>query len=53
MKIAWNVWRPRLGYGAFTLVAFLLSLRWTFPADAVKQRLVVEAAAQGLSLIHI
>jgi len=46
-KIAWNVWRPRLGYGAFTLVAFLLALRWTFPADAVKQRLVVEAAAQG------
>lgn len=47
MKIAWNVWRPRLGYGAFALVSFLLALRWTFPSEAVKQRVVLEAAAQG------
>jgi type II secretion system protein N len=47
MKIDWNVWRPRLGYAAFALVSFLLALRWTFPADAVKQRLILEAAAQG------
>ncbi len=47
MKIDWNVWKPRLAYGAFTLVAFLLALRWTFPADAVQQRLVLEAAAHG------
>ena len=47
MKIDWNRSRPRLLYAAFTLVAFLLALRWTFPADAVKQRIIVEAAARG------
>jgi type II secretion system protein N len=47
MKIDWNRSRPRLLYGAFTLVAFLLALRFTFPADAVKQRIILEAAARG------
>lgn len=47
MKIDWNRSRPRLLYGAFTLVAFLLALRFTFPAEAVKQRIIVEAAARG------
>jgi type II secretion system protein N len=47
MKIDWKVWRPRLGYAAFALVSFLLALRWTFPAEAVKQRLILEAAALG------
>ncbi len=47
MKIDWNVWKPRLGYGAFALAAFLVALRWTFPADAVKQRLLIDAAASG------
>jgi type II secretion system protein N len=47
MKIDWKLSRPRLLYGAFTLVAFLLALRFTFPADAVKQRIIVEAAARG------
>jgi type II secretion system protein N len=47
MKIDWNRSRPRLLYAAFTLVAFLLALRFTFPADAVKQRIIVEAAARG------
>lgn len=47
MKIDWKVWRPRLAYAAFTLLAFLVALRLTFPADAVKQRLVLEAAARG------
>lgn len=46
-KVDWNVWRPRLAYGAFALLSFALALRWTFPADAVKQRLVLEAAARG------
>jgi type II secretion system protein N len=45
--IDWTVWRPRLGYGAFALLSFALALRWTFPADAAKQRLVLEAAARG------
>lgn len=47
MKIDWNRSRPRLLYGAFTLLAFLLALRFTFPADAVKQRIIVAAAARG------
>ncbi|WP_242339609.1 type II secretion system protein GspN [Anaeromyxobacter sp. SG66] len=47
MTIDWNRWRPRLLYGAFTFAAFLLALRLTFPADAVKQRIVLEAAARG------
>jgi type II secretion system protein N len=46
-KIPWSVWRPRLAYGAFALLSFALALRWTFPADAAKQRLVLEAAARG------
>ena len=48
MKIHWKPSRPHLLYGAFTLVAFLVALRLTFPADAVKQRIVLEAA----SLLH-
>jgi len=47
MKIDWNRSRPRLLYGAFTLAAFLLALRFTFPAEAVKQRIILEAAARG------
>jgi type II secretion system protein N len=50
MKIDWKLWRPRLGYGLFTALAFLLALRVTFPADAVKQRLVLEAAARGWTI---
>jgi type II secretion system protein N len=46
-EIDWKVWKPRLGYGVFALVAFLLALRWTFPVDAVKQRLILEASARG------
>lgn len=47
MKVDWTVWKPRLGYGAFTLLAFLLALRWTFPSLAVKERLILEASARG------
>jgi type II secretion system protein N len=47
MKLDWTVSKRRLAYGAFTVVAFLLALRLTFPADAVKQRVLLEAAARG------
>jgi type II secretion system protein N len=43
----WTLWRPRLAYGAFALVAFVLSLRWTFPAEAMKERLIMEAGRRG------
>src|SRR5512143_1802630 len=46
-KLDWNVWKPRLAYGGFTLLAFLLALRWTFPAEAVKERLIYEAGLRG------
>ena len=46
-KVDWDVWRPRLGYGAFAVVAFLLALRWTFPAEAVRERLILEAGLRG------
>ncbi len=39
--------RPRLAYGAFALIAFLLALRWTFPAEAVRERLILEAGVRG------
>ncbi len=47
MTDRWNRWRPRLLLGAFFLLAFLLALRATFPAGAVRQRLAAEAAARG------
>ncbi len=50
MKIDWNLWKPRLLYGGFFTLAFLVALRWTFPAEAVKERLILEAAAQGWQL---
>lgn len=46
-KLDWNVWRPRLAYGGFALLAFLLALRWTFPAEAVRERLILEAGLRG------
>jgi type II secretion system protein N len=49
-NIDWSVWKPRLLYGGFFLVALLLALRWTFPSDAVLERLSVEAAARGWHL---
>jgi type II secretion system protein N len=46
-KLDWTVWKPRLPYVGFTLLAFLLALRWTFPAEAVKERLIYEAGLRG------
>jgi type II secretion system protein N len=46
-KIDWNVWKPRLAYVGFTALAFLFALRWTFPAEAVKERLIYEAGLRG------
>lgn len=39
--------RKYAAYTALFLVAFLVALRQTFPAEAVRERLVLEAAAQG------
>lgn len=47
LSVDWTVWRPRLAYAAFALVAFVLALRWTFPSGALRERLVAEAAARG------
>lgn len=46
-RIDWTAWRPRLAYGAFALLAFLLALRWTFPAEAVRERLILELGVRG------
>ncbi len=46
-KLDWTVWKPRVTYGGFTALAFLLALRWTFPAEAVKERLIYEAGLRG------
>lgn len=50
MTIDWKLWKPRLGYGAFAALAFALALRFTFPAEAVKERLIYEAGAQGWTI---
>jgi type II secretion system protein N len=47
MKLDWTLWRPRLAYAAFAVVAFALSLRWTFPSEALKERLIIEAGRRG------
>jgi type II secretion system protein N len=53
--IDWKVWKPRLAYGGFTVLAFLLALRWTFPAEAVKERLIYEAGLRGwqIDVAHV
>ncbi len=47
MAPAWMKNRTNLLYGGFAVLAFLLSLRWTFPSEAVKERLIYEAGAAG------
>ncbi|HET8539678.1 MAG TPA: type II secretion system protein GspN [Anaeromyxobacter sp.] len=46
-KLDWALWKPRLAYGGFTALAFLVALRLTFPAEAVKERLIYEAGLRG------
>jgi type II secretion system protein N len=40
-------WKLRAAYAAFFVLAFLFALQRTFPSEAVKERLILEAAAQG------
>jgi type II secretion system protein N len=40
-------WQRWTAYAVFGLVAFGLALRQTFPSDAVKERIILEAAAAG------
>ena len=47
MKIDWSRRKIVAAYAAFAVVAFVLSLRWTFPAEAMKDRLVMEAGQRG------
>ncbi|MGC3997889.1 MAG: type II secretion system protein GspN [Anaeromyxobacter sp.] len=46
----WLGRKPRLLYGAFVAIAFIVSLRLTFPSEAVKERLVYEVGRQGWQL---
>jgi type II secretion system protein N len=50
MHVDWNVWKPRLLYGGFFALAFALSLRLTFPSEAMKERLIVEAGERGFQV---
>jgi type II secretion system protein N len=43
-------WKVLLGYAAFAVVAFVLGLFVTFPYDAIRSRLVTEAAQAGLAV---
>ncbi len=43
-------WKVLLGYAAFAVVAFVLGLLITFPYDAVRKRLVTEAAQAGYAV---
>jgi type II secretion system protein N len=43
-------WRRTAAYAAFFAVAFVVALRLTFPVEAVKERLLLDAAAQGYQI---
>jgi type II secretion system protein N len=43
-------WRRTAAYAAFFVLAFAVALRLTFPVEAVKERLILDAAAQGLQV---
>ena len=47
LKLTLRPWQRRAAYGVFAAAAFLFALRQTFPAEAVKERLILEAAAAG------
>jgi len=40
-------WKRRTAYGAFLVLSFLFALQRTFPTEAVRERIMLEAAAQG------
>lgn len=46
-NLDWKTWKPRLAYGAFFVAAFVLAFRQTFPVQALKERLILEASARG------
>jgi type II secretion system protein N len=50
MAVDWTTWKPRLLYGTFFALAFLVGLRQTLPAAALKDRLVQEASLRGWKL---
>src|SRR5512141_1036021 len=47
MDITLKTWQKRALYGALFFVAFVVALQRTFPYQALKERLVMEAARQG------
>jgi type II secretion system protein N len=47
MELKLKPWQRRTAYGLFAFAAFVFALRQTVPAEAVKERLIMEAAAQG------
>ncbi|HTP51077.1 MAG TPA: type II secretion system protein GspN [Anaeromyxobacteraceae bacterium] len=49
-KLELRGWKRIAAYALFFAVAFLLALHFTFPTEAVKERLILEAAAQGWQL---
>jgi type II secretion system protein N len=46
-RIQLTGWKRTAAYVAFFVLAFLWALHATFPTEAVKERLILEAAAQG------
>src|SRR5512138_1506503 len=47
MNLQLKRWQRWTAYGLFAAVAFAFALRQTFPTEAVKERLILEAAAAG------
>ena len=43
-------WKRTAAYAAFFAVAFVLALRLTFPVEAVKERLILDAGARGFQV---
>jgi type II secretion system protein N len=43
-------WKRRTAYAVFFVLAFVVALRLTFPVEAVKERLMLDAAAQGFQI---
>jgi type II secretion system protein N len=43
-------WKRRTAYAVFFGLAFVVALRLTFPVEAVKERLMLDAAAQGFQI---